>query len=180
MKFTKIISLLLLVVMCLGVFAACGDKGNTNQGGDDNKPKVTLTVWASQEDQAMVKEMCDAYAAANPDKTYKFLFGIQGENDAADKVLNDVTSGPDVFSFASDQINKLYTGGALARLGGAILDEVIGRAVQHGCVNTWGVTIDINVKYRKPVPLNAELICVGKIVKESSLTKACFIKQFSV
>ena len=49
MKFTKIISLLLLVVMCLGVFAACGDKGNTNQGGDDNKPKVTLTVWASQE-----------------------------------------------------------------------------------------------------------------------------------
>ena len=124
MKFTKIISLLLLVVMCLGVFAACGDKGNTNQGGDDNKPKVTLTVWASQEDQAMVKEMCDAYAAANPDKTYKFLFGIQGENDAADKVLNDVTSGPDVFSFASDQINKLYTGGALARLGGAILDEV--------------------------------------------------------
>jgi arabinogalactan oligomer/maltooligosaccharide transport system substrate-binding protein len=72
----------------------------------------------------MVKEMCAAYAAANPQNTYKFLFGVQGESDAADKVLNDVTSGPDVFSFASDQINKLYTGGALARLGGSIEAEV--------------------------------------------------------
>ena len=124
MKFNRIISLLLLVVMCLGVFTACGDKGNTGNNGDDNKQKVTLTVWASQEDQAMVKDMCAAYAAANSDKTYKFLFGVQGEGDAADKVLNDVTSGPDVFSFASDQINKLYTGGALARLGGSIETEV--------------------------------------------------------
>ena len=124
MKFNRIISLLLLVVMCLGVFTACGDKGNTGNTGDDNKQKVTLTVWASQEDQAMVKDMCAAYAAANSDKTYKFLFGVQGEGDAADKVLNDVTSGPDVFSFASDQINKLYTGGALARLGGSIETEV--------------------------------------------------------
>ena len=65
-----------------------------------------------------MKQMCEAYAAANPDKEYKFLFGVQGEGDAADKVLNDVTSGPDVFSFASDQINKLIAGGALARLGG--------------------------------------------------------------
>ena len=79
---------------------------------------MTLTVWGSQEDQAMLKEMCDAFAAANPDKEYKFLFGVQGEGDAADKVLNDVTSGPDVFSFASDQINKLIAGGALARIGG--------------------------------------------------------------
>jgi arabinogalactan oligomer/maltooligosaccharide transport system substrate-binding protein len=68
----------------------------------------------------MLKAMCQAYADANPQNEYKFLFGIQGENDSADKVLNDVTSGPDVYSFASDQINKLYAGGALARIGGDI------------------------------------------------------------
>jgi arabinogalactan oligomer/maltooligosaccharide transport system substrate-binding protein len=105
--------------MLVAVFAAC----NKNNGDDTNKPagektKVTLTVWGSQEDQEMLKEMCQAFAAANPDKEYKFLFGVQGEGDAADKVLNDVTSGPDVFSFASDQINKLIAGGALARVGG--------------------------------------------------------------
>ena len=72
----------------------------------------------------MLKEMCAAFAAANPEKEYKFLFGVQGESDAADKVLNDVTSGPDVFSFSSDQINKLIAGGALARVGGQAETDV--------------------------------------------------------
>ena len=119
MKLNRIIALLILVVMCGTMFIAC-DKTPE----EDGRPKITLTVWASNEDQAMVKEMCAAYAAANPQNEYKFLFGVQGENDAADKVLNDVESGPDVFSFASDQINKLYQGGALARIGGSIELEV--------------------------------------------------------
>jgi arabinogalactan oligomer/maltooligosaccharide transport system substrate-binding protein len=111
-QFTSIISIMLVIMLSLLCLASCG--------GDqtDDKEKITLTVWGSQEDQEMLKEMCAAYAAANPDKEYKFLFGVQGEGDAADKVLNDVTSGPDVFSFASDQINKLIAGGALARIGG--------------------------------------------------------------
>jgi len=49
---------------------------------------------------------------------------VQSESDAADKVLNDPESGPDVFAFASDQINKLIQAGALARVGGAILDDI--------------------------------------------------------
>ena len=80
--------------------------------------KYTLTVWGAESDQTMLKEMCEAFADANPKNEYKFLFGVQGENEAANNVLNDVTSGPDVYSFASDQINKLIAGGALARIGG--------------------------------------------------------------
>ena len=121
MKKIRVLSLVLALLMLVAVFAACnknnGDENKNQNNGE--KQKVTLTVWGSQEDQAMLKEMCQAFAAANPDKEYKFLFGVQGEGDAADKVLNDVTSGPDVFSFASDQINKLIAGGALARVGGA-------------------------------------------------------------
>ena len=119
MKKIRIVSLALALLMLCMAFAACNK--NNNEGTQNNngqKQKVTLTVWGSQEDQDMLKEMCAAFAAANPDKEYKFLFGVQGEGDAADKVLNDVTSGPDVFSFASDQINKLIAGGALARVGG--------------------------------------------------------------
>ena len=116
MKKIRVLSLVMALLMLAMAFAACnqGDKGDNKK----EKEKVTLTVWGSQEDQEMLKEMCAAFAAANPDKEYKFLFGVQGEGDAADKVLNDVTSGPDVFSFASDQINKLIAGGALARVGG--------------------------------------------------------------
>ena len=122
MKISRIIATILAVMMLLLAFVSCdGDKPAAD---DTKKEKVTLTVWGSAEDQEMLKEMCAAYAAANPDKEYKFLFGVQGEGDAADKVLNDVTSGPDVFSFASDQINKLIAGGALARIGGQLEADV--------------------------------------------------------
>lgn len=119
MKKVRFLALVIALLMLCLTFAACGDP---DAGG--SKDRVTLTVWGSQEDQEMLKSMCDAYAKANSDKEYKFLFGIQGEGDAADKVLNDVTSGPDVFAFASDQINKLYAGGALARIGGEIEENI--------------------------------------------------------
>lgn len=112
MKKTILVIILAVMIcsLCLGV-VACTD----NESGNNKKAEeIKLTVWASQEDQALVKELCARFAATNPDKTYKFFYGIQGENDAADKVLNDTTTGPDVFAFASDQINKLYQGGALA------------------------------------------------------------------
>ncbi len=109
----KLLVIALALTMLCGFAISCGEP-------PPEKEKVTLTVWGAEEDQAMLKEMCAAYAAANPDKEYKFLFGVQSEADAANKVLNDVQSGPDVFSFPSDQINMLYTGGALARIGGDI------------------------------------------------------------
>jgi arabinogalactan oligomer/maltooligosaccharide transport system substrate-binding protein len=130
MKKFKILALVLVALMVLSLtLVACNptndNDGNGNGTGDGGaKTKYTLTVWGSQEDQAMLKEMCAAYAAANPQNEYKFLFGVQSEADAADKVLNDVTSGPDVYAFASDQINKLYAGGALARIGGEIEKNV--------------------------------------------------------
>lgn len=121
-KIIRILCLALCVAMLASVMAACGGGGesNTSTGGQ----KFTLTVWGAQDDQEMLKEMCAAYAEANPQNEYKFLFGVQGENDTADKVLNDVTSGPDVFSFPSDQLNRLYTGGALSLVGGQFAETV--------------------------------------------------------
>lgn len=146
-KFMKAMCLIMALLMCVGVFAACsgstGDGDTTNDTGADSgtKKKYTLTVWGAQEDQAMLKEMCEAYAAANPQNEYKFLFGVQGENDSADKVLNDVTSGPDVYSFASDQINKLYAGGALARIGGDI-EKNIKAINSEGSIDAATITIN--------------------------------------
>lgn len=44
--------------------------GNADNGGASsigNGEAVNLTVWGSQEDQEMLKKMCDEFAAANPD-----------------------------------------------------------------------------------------------------------------
>lgn len=53
-------------------------------------------------------------------------------------------------------------------IAGAILDETIGRAIMIKDENIWGVTVELNVKYKKPVPLHKELRVVGRITKDSS------------
>lgn len=48
-----------------------------------------------------------------------------------------------------------------------ILDETIGRAIMaHYGQESFGVTIELNLKYKKPVPLDVELKVVGRIVND--------------
>lgn len=130
--YRRILPALLCPALLCGGLTACsrggsdqGESGSgSSNGNTDNKKQITLTVWGAQEDQQMLKEMCDAYAEENPDNDYKFQFGVLGEGNSSDKILNDVEAGPDVFSFPSDRINTFYAGGALARIGGDIETRV--------------------------------------------------------
>jgi uncharacterized protein (TIGR00369 family) len=47
----------------------------------------------------------------------------------------------------------------------ALLDETIGRAVMIYDPDAWGVTAEITVRFKKPVPLEEELRIVGRIDK---------------
>ncbi len=47
----------------------------------------------------------------------------------------------------------------------ALLDETIGRAMQIDDINLWSVTVDLHVKYHKPVPLDQTLYVVGWITE---------------
>ena len=96
-------------------FAGCGKKT-----GDE----IKLTVWVSEADQGFAKEIAEAFQKANPNKTYRFVFGVQGENEAATRVLNDVESAADVFSFPNDQLTQLVNGDALTRIGGDRLQRL--------------------------------------------------------
>jgi uncharacterized protein (TIGR00369 family) len=49
----------------------------------------------------------------------------------------------------------------------AILDETIGRAVSISEEQTWGVTIEFTIKFRKPVPLDREVKAIGRITRDS-------------
>lgn len=50
----------------------------------------------------------------------------------------------------------------------AILDEVIGRAIMitHGS-ETFGVTIELKTRFRKPVPTGVELKAIGRITRDN-------------
>ncbi len=49
-----------------------------------------------------------------------------------------------------------------------MLDEIIGRAIWVIEPDQWGVTTNISVKFRKPVPLNEKIKAVGRIVVNKS------------
>jgi uncharacterized protein (TIGR00369 family) len=49
----------------------------------------------------------------------------------------------------------------------ALLDETIGRAINVTDPGTWGVTAEFTIRFRKPVPLDAEVRAIGRIISNS-------------
>lgn len=96
----KVLSLVLALMLVLTSVAAMAET-------------VSLKVWGSQEDQAMLAEMVEAFKAANPDTEWDITFGVVGEPDAKAKYLEDPAAAADVFSFANDQLYDLLAADAL-------------------------------------------------------------------
>lgn len=92
--------------------------------GMDGGEEIKLTVWVSEADQALAKEIAGDFQKANPDKKYRFVFDVQGDNEMATRVLNDVESAADVFSFPNDQLTQLVNGDALTKMGGEYLQKI--------------------------------------------------------
>ena len=63
-----------------------------------------------------------------------------------------------------------YPGRLHGGIGATILDEAIGRAITIEMENVWGITIDLNVKYRKPVPLDRDIFLVCRVEKNKGRT----------
>lgn len=63
--------------------------------------------------------------------------------------------------------HQSYPGRLHGGIAGAILDETIGRAIMVKEEDTWGVTVELNVKYHKPVPLHEPLRVIGRISRDS-------------
>jgi len=51
----------------------------------------------------------------------------------------------------------------------SILDEIIGRAIMIEEPGAWGVTVELNIKYKKPVPLDKPVKAVGRITRNARL-----------
>ncbi len=79
----------------------------------------------------------------------------------------ELDNGEIVAFFTPMEGHQSYPGRLHGGITGAILDETIGRAIMMTDKDTWGVTIELNITYRKPVPLDAELKVVGRITKDS-------------
>ncbi len=48
---------------------------------------------------------------------------------------------------------------------GALLDETIGRAIMIEDTTVWGVTAELNIKLKKPIPVEEEITVTGRITR---------------
>lgn len=80
----------------------------------------------------------------------------------------ELENGEVVSTFVTIDEHQSYPGRLHGGVAAAILDETIGRAIMINQENIWGVTVELNIKYKKPIPLNEELKAVGRITKDTS------------
>ena len=135
----KIISLLLACLMVAGLFAGCGSSPSTETTaaptGTTAAPTeavevedITLTVWGPQEDQvdenSFLQVATAKFAEAHPEWNITWNFGVCSEGDAGTNVTKDPSAAADVYAFANDQLGTLIQANAVAKLGGAALEQV--------------------------------------------------------
>jgi acyl-coenzyme A thioesterase PaaI-like protein len=65
--------------------------------------------------------------------------------------------------FAMQDIHQSYPGRVHGGVVTAMLDETIGRAVSLDDPSVFGVTVEIRVKFRKPVPIDGELHAIARL-----------------
>ncbi len=156
----------------------CGKKGDG---------AIKITVWVSEGDKAFASSVADEFKANNPDKKYRFVIDIQGENDVATRVLKDVESAADVYSCINDQLPKLINGDALARLAGERLERVKA-ANSEGSMEAATITVDGEERvYGMPYTDNTFFLYYNKAVltetdvasMDGIISKCSSSKQFA-
>ena len=127
----RILAMLLSAALLTAGLTACKKEKTT--AGD----KVSLKVWGAQEDQALLKQMIDAFCTKNSDVNYDITLGVVGEKDAQAKFLEDPAAAADVFVFPDDQLLDLVNAGALyeiTRNKSTIQEENLAGAYEAACI----------------------------------------------
>ncbi len=151
MKSNKILasglSALLGITMLAGCSSGAPETGGTNSGGSGSgsaPTPITITVWTPSEDQSadngnwLDKELT-AFKEAHPEWDLTINTGVSPEGDTLKNIQTDPEAAADVFMYANDQIPSMLSINALARLGGATLEQV-----QKQCSSTTLNTVSYN------------------------------------
>lgn len=65
------------------------------------------------------------------------------------------------------EIHQSYPGRLHGGIASTVLDETIGRAMNIANPDEWGVTVELTVRFRKPVPLDEEIHAIARITRDS-------------
>jgi len=81
----------------------------------------------------------------------------------------ETEKGELIATFVPKLEHQSYPGRLHGGIASTILDETIGRAILVGREQeVWGLTVELNLAYKKPIPLGVELRVVARITEENS------------
>ena len=79
----------------------------------------------------------------------------------------ELENGELAVAFRAEDWHQGYPGRVHGGIAAAVLDELIGRAMSIEDEGVWGVTVELAVKFKKPIPTDADLKAVARITKKS-------------
>ena len=106
--------------------------------------------------------------AKQPNSTECFVCGLEN-NKGLKASFFETDTNEVVDLFTPHRLHQSYPGRVHGGIAACILDETMGRAVQIGQPDIWGVTVDLALSYKKPLPYEVELKAVGRITKDTRL-----------
>ncbi len=133
----RVTALLMVAAMVMTSFAACGKKDDSDQtssssASEETKTEATATpaetapteevvtvedvqlkVWGPQDEQDILKQMCDTFNENHPEWNITYEYGVVAEGDAKNELLKDTEAGADVFMFASGGVTELVAADAI-------------------------------------------------------------------
>jgi len=110
---------------------------------------VTRKVLAAQN----ISRMCLVCGADNPAGLHARFYELE------DGELMGV--------FQPQAVHQSYPGRLHGGIASTVLDETIGRAMNIANPDEWGVTVELTVRFRKPVPLDEEIHAIARITRDS-------------
>lgn len=112
----------------------------------------------------MSEELFEEIRVQGPQHTSANCFICGVKNQAGLKArFYELENAETAALFTVPESHNGYPGRVHGGVTGALLDEVVGRAITNLEPDTWGVTVELNVRYRKPVPTETPLKARGRI-----------------
>lgn len=79
----------------------------------------------------------------------------------------ELDNGELLGEFDPQEHHQSYPGRLHGGISSALLDETIGRAINITDHDAWGVTVELTMRFRKPVPLDGPVRAIGRITRDS-------------
>jgi len=79
----------------------------------------------------------------------------------------ELENGELACKFRTEDWHQSYPGRTHGGMAAAILDELIGRAMCIDEPDCWGVTVELNLRYKRPVPTEADLKAIARVTRNS-------------